>query len=258
MSVKRRGLSGLDSLINGKGASKRGGPTLSPNDALVQVALPLVLILAIITRLMVIEYTEAMRNQGPRILDMWKQQLILRVDTVMDGWEKEAELGAFPDFNRVQWEGAFPNDQRFANLCGKALEMNNRAKLQEDLYNAALSYEPPAGEEENALQFITLYDPLAKTQPVDPSQVSEDFIIDEERRDYALGYVADRVAKWKEQVEGLQWAAVAQCADQLPLEEVGEAQDGVSAQLVRVAGELTKRGYPLLNTVVGEYGKLEP
>ena len=258
MSVKRRGLSGLDSLINGKGAGKRGGPTLSPNDALVQVALPLVLILAIITRLMVIEYTEAMRNQGPRILDMWKQQLILRVDTVMDGWEKEAELGAFPDFNRVQWEGAFPNDQRFANLCGKALEMNNRAKLQEDLYNAALSYEPPAGEEESALQFITLYDPLAKTQPVDPSQVSEDFIIDEERRDYALGYVADRVAKWKEQVEGLQWAAVAQCADQLPLEEVGEAQDGVSAQLVRVAGELTKRGYPLLNTVVGEYGKLEP
>ena len=258
MSVKRRGLSGLDSLINGKGASKRGGPTLSPNDALVQVALPLVLILAIITRLMVIEYTEAMRNQGPRILDMWKQQLILRVDTVMDGWEKEAELGAFPDFNRVQWEGAFPNDQRFANLCGKALEMNDRAKLQEVLYNAALSYEPPAGEEENALQFITLYDPLAKTQPVDPSQVSEDFIIDEERRDYALGYVADRVAKWKEQVEGLQWAAVAQCADQLPLEEVGEAQDGVSAQLVRVAGELTKRGYPLLNTVVGEYGKLEP
>ena len=258
MSVKRRGLSGLDSLINGKGASKRGGPTLSPNDALVQVALPLVLILAIITRLMVIEYTEAMRNQGPRILDMWKQQLILRVDTVMDVWEKEAELGAFPDFARVQWEGAFPNDQRFANLCGKALEMNDRAKLQEVLYNAALSYEPPAGEEENALQFITLYDPLAKTQPVDPSQVSEDFIIDEERRDYALGYVADRVAKWKEQVEGLQWAAVAQCADQLPLEEVGEAQDGVSAQLVRVAGELTKRGYPLLNTVVGEYGKLEP
>lgn len=258
MSANRKGLAGLDSLINGKGLRARRSPTLSPNDALVQVALPLVLILAIITRLMVIEYTEAMRNQGPRILDMWKQQLILRVDTVMDAWEKEAELGAFPDFARVQWEGAFPDDERFASLCGKALEMNDRAKLQDDLYNNALAYEPPAGEEEGALQFITLYDPLAKAQPADPSLVSEDFIINKERRDYAFGYVADRVAKWKEQVEGLQWAVVAQCADQLPLEEVGEAQDGVSAQLVRVAGELTKRGYPLLNTVVGEYGKLEP
>jgi len=258
VSTKRKGLSGLESLINGKGGAKaRSSPTLSPNDALVQVALPLVLILAIITRLMVIEYTEAMRNQGPRILDMWKQQLILRVDTVMDAWEREAELGAFPDFSRIQWEGAFPNDQRFESLCGKALEMNDRAKLQDDLYNAALAYEPPAGEEEGALQFITLYDPLAKTQPADPTLVSEDFIIDEERRDYAFGYVADRVAKWKEQVEGLQWAAVAQCADQLPLKEIGEVQDGVSTQLVRVAGELTKRGYPLLNSVVGEYGKLE-
>ena len=258
MSVRKKGLSGLDSILSSKAARVRGAPALSPNDALVQVALPLVLILAIITRLMVIEYTEAMRNQGPRILDMWKQQLILRVDTVMDAWEKEAELGAFPDFARVQWEGAFPDDERFASLCSKALEMNDRSKLQDDLYNDALSYEPPAGEEEGALQFITLYDPIAKAQPADPSLVSEDFIINKERRDYALGYVADRVAKWKEQVEGLQWAAVAQCADQLPLEEVGEAQDGVSAQLVRVAGELTKRGYPLLNTLVGEYGKLEP
>ena len=89
-----------------------------------QVALPLVLILAIITRLMVIEYTEAMRNQGPRILDMWKQQMILRSDTVMDAWERKAELGAFPDFSRIQWEG-IPKDSRFGNLCTKALELND-------------------------------------------------------------------------------------------------------------------------------------
>ena len=255
MSMGRKDLAGLNHLINGKRAKARPSLSLSPNDALVQVALPLVLILAIITRLMVIEYTEAVRNKGPRILEMWKQQLILRIDTVMDAWERDAELSAFPDFQRVQWKGALPNDQRFAALCAKALEMNDRSKLQDDLYNAALAYEPPAGEEETALQFITLYDPLAKAQPDDPSMVSEDFVINEERRTYALGYVTDRVSKWKEQVEGLQWAAVAQCADRLPLVDSVVTGDSVSAQLLRVSDELKKRGYPLLNSLVEEYVK---
>ena len=258
MSANRKGLAGLDSLINGKGARARRSPALSPNDALVQVALPLVLILAIITRLMVIEYTEAMRNQGPRILDMWKQQMILRADTVMDAWEREAELGAFPDFSRIQWQGAFPNDPRFENLCTKAQEMNDRATLQDNLYHAALAYAPPIGDEENAGLFFTLHDPLARVQPEDPAKVSEDFVIDEKRRAYAYAYLADRMAKWKEQVEGLQWSAVAQCADELPLEDFGAGQEGVSAQLLRVADLLKGRGYPLLNSVVEEYGRLNP
>jgi hypothetical protein len=253
----RKDLAGLNHLINGKRAKARRGLSLSPNDALVQVALPLVLILAIITRLMVIEYTEAVRNKGPRILEMWKQQLILRIDTVMDAWERDAELGAFPDFQRVQWKGALPHDQRFATLCAKAQEMNDRSKLQDDLYNAALAYEPPAGEEETALQFITLYDPMAKAQPEDPSLVPEDFVINEKRRAYAHGYVADRVSKWREQVEGLQWAAVAQCADKMPLNAAGESPDKLSTQLTQVASEMSKRGYPLMNSVVEEYGKLD-
>lgn len=257
MREGRKDLAGLDHLINGKKVKVRRSPNLSPNDALVQVALPLVLILAIITRLMVIEYTEAVRNKGPRILEMWKQQLILRIDTVMDAWERDAELSAFPDFQRVQWKGALPNDQRFATLCTKALEMNDRSALQDDLYNAALAYEPPEGEEDTALQFITLYDPLAKAQPDDPSMVSEDFVINEERRAYALGYVNDRVSKWKEQVEGLQWAAVARCADRLPLVDSAGKSDGVSAQLIRVSEELKKRGYPLLNSLVEEYVQID-
>ena len=57
---------------------------------------------------MVVEYTEAVRNKGPRILEMWKQQLILRIDTVMDAWERDAELSAFPDFQRVRGREHFP------------------------------------------------------------------------------------------------------------------------------------------------------
>lgn len=258
MSANRKGLTDLESLINGKGVRARRSPSLSPNDALVQVALPLVLILAIITRLMVIEYTEAMRNQGPRILDMWKQQMILRSDTVMDAWERKAELGAFPDFSRIQWEGAFPKDSRFGNLCTKALELNDGATLQENLYDAALAYAPPVEDEENAGLFFTLHDPLARVQPEDPSQVTEDFIMDDERRAYAFGYIADRMAKWKEKVEGLQWSVVAKCADEMPLQDFGPGQDGVSTQLLRVANELKGCGYPLLNSVLEEYEKLAP
>lgn len=247
-------LQGLDDLIRGK---KKNSLSLSPNDALVQIALPLVLILAIITRLMVIEYTEAMRNKGPRVLEMWKQQLILRMDTVMNKWEKQAELGAFPDFSRVQWKGAFPVDERFKSLCARAQEMDNRKNLEDDIYNQALAYTPPIEDEESASFFVPVFDPDAKYQPKNADKISDEFVINEERRAYAMRHIADRVSKWKEQVEGLQWAAVAQCADKMPLNALGGSPDKISTQLTRVASEMNKRGYPLMNSVVEEYGKLE-
>ena len=247
-------LQALDDLIRGK---KKNSLSLSPNDALVQIALPLVLILAIITRLMVIEYTEAMRNKGPRVLEMWKQQLILRMDTVMNKWEKQAELGAFPDFSRVQWKGAFPVDERFKSLCARAQEMDNRKNLEDDIYNQALAYTPPIEDEESASFFVPVYDPDAKYQPKNADKISDEFVINEERRAYAMRHIADRVSKWKEQVEGLQWAAVAQCADKMPLNALGGSPDKISTQLTRVASEMNKRGYPLMNSVVEEYGKLD-
>ena len=247
-------LQGLDDLIRGK---KKNSLSLSPNDALVQIALPLVLILAIITRLMVIEYTEAMRNKGPRVLEMWKQQLILRMDTVMNKWEKQAELGAFPDFSRVQWKGAFPVDERFKSLCARAQEMDNRKNLEDDIYNQALAYTPPIEDEESASFFVPVYDPDAKYQPKNADKISDEFVINEGRRAYAMRHIADRVSKWKEQVEGLQWAAVAQCADKMPLNALGGSPDKISTQLTRVASEMNKRGYPLMNSVVEEYGKLD-
>jgi len=247
-------LQALDDLIHGK---KKNSLSLSPNDALVQIALPLVLILAIITRLMVIEYTEAMRNKGPRVLEMWKQQLILRMDTVMNKWEKQAELGAFPDFSRVQWKGAFPVDERFKSLCARAQEMDNRKNLEDDIYNQALAYTPPIEDEESASFFVPVFDPDAKYQPKNADKISDEFVINEERRAYAMRHIADRVSKWKEQVEGLQWAAVAQCADKMPLNALGGSPDKISTQLTRVASEMNKRGYPLMNSVVEEYGKLD-
>jgi len=245
-------LHGVEDLLRGQ---KKNSLSHSPNDALVQIALPLVLILAIITRLMVIEYTEAMRNKGPRVLEMWKQQLILRMDTVMNDWEKSAELGAFPDFSRVQWKGAFPADERFKALCAKAQEMDNRKVLEENIYNQALAYSPPIEDEESASFFVPVYDPGAKYKPENAAEIPDEFVINEERRAYAMRHIADRVSKWKEQAEGLQWAAVAQCADKMPLNATGGSPDKISTQLTRVASEMKKKGYPLMNSVVEEYGK---
>ena len=72
-----------------------------------------------------------------------------------------------------------------------------------------------------------MYDPGAKYQPEKADEIPEEFVINEERRAYAMRHIADRVSKWKEQAEGLQWAAVAQCADKMPLNAAGESPDKV-------------------------------
>ena len=45
-------------------------------------------------------------------------------------------------------------------------------------------------------------------------------------------------------------------ADQLPLLNLEDSNNGLSAQLLRVSDELKARGYPLINSVVEEYGHL--
>jgi hypothetical protein len=133
--------------------------------------------------------------------------------------------------------------------------MDNRKVLEDDIYNQALAYSPPDEDEESASFFVPVYDPGAKYQPKNADEIPEEFVINEERRAYAMRHIADRVSKWKEQVEGLHWAAVAQCADKMPLSAAGESLDNLSTQLTRVSSEMKKRGYPLMNSVVEEYGK---
>ena len=130
--------------------------SLSPNDVLVQIALPLVLILAIATRLMMM----ATQDEGPVILELWKQQLILRIDWVLDKWEKESGLSMFPDFNRVQWNGIWPDDQQYQRLCANGKDLANIENLTLKLYHEALEYKP--------------------------ENISQELTIDEEGRQYAL------------------------------------------------------------------------
>lgn len=243
----------LDALAN---KSARKFFAFSPNDILVQVALPLVLILAIAVRLMVIGQSMASQDQGPVIMDLWKQQLILRIDAALDRWERESELAAFPGFERVLWGEAWPDDERFKRLCANALILEEPAALVDQLYEKALRFEgtaaPEADQAGTSPWLIQLYDPLSSVRPDDPSAIPPEYVITPERRQFAMSYIEERCRGWRDQVENLQWGAVNRIARSLPIQE-GITERSMRDQMQQLAQALSERGYPLLPSVVHAY-----
>lgn len=228
--------------------------SLSPNDALVQISLPLVLILAIATRLMILSQSVAVQDKGPAILDLWKQQLILRVDKVLENWERTAQYAAFPEFSRVQWQDDWPDDERFLKLCAEARSLDSIDSLSRDLYYAALCYRPPESDvaDEDFAYFFDLYDPEAPHSPPNAEDIPAEFRITPERRAFALNYIGKRCLVWKQHVEDLQWAMVASCAERRPITEAWSDRL-LAAQMRKLAATLEERGYPLLLSVTREY-----
>jgi hypothetical protein len=252
-SDERRQWQQLDALAN-KSATKFFA--FSPNDVLVQVALPLVLILAIATRLMTIGQSLASKDKGPVILDLWKQQLILRVDSVMDQWERSSGLAALPDFERVLWQGAWPDDARFKQVCEGARALADLPQFSNELYEQALRYQPDAAASPaTSNQFaylVQMYDPQSSVAVPDPDAVPAEFRITPERRAFAQRYIEERGRKWLAQVENLQWNAVERLARSLPIDDA-ITDASLPAQMKKLAGALAERGYPLLPSVVHEY-----
>ncbi len=234
----------LDALAN---RSSRKFFAFSPNDVLVQVALPLVLILAIAIRLMHVAQGMAEQDRGPVILDLWKQQLILRIDRTLDGWEKTSGLSALPDFERILWNGPWPDDSRFQHLCREAAGLADPDQLARALYRQSLAQQP-AGDSNDF--FIQLYDP--ELHPEAPAGIPSDFILTPERRAFALDYIAKRCRGWRDQVEHLQWSTVNRIARTLPLQE-GLAEHTLREQMTHLSQALSERGYPLLSTVTHAY-----
>lgn len=214
--------------------------THSPNDVLVQIALPLILILAISTRLTMVAYNlHSQRDTGPAVMELWKQQLILRIDRVLDIWETDANLAVFSDFSRVQWQDAWPGDPRYQQLCRKAQTLDNPSALQHSILEQALATQAAATDKALAAgvskQALTL----------DPGSAEAA---------YAEDYIARRLAQWRDQIANLHWQTVGAVAERLPLGTDAEAAD-VRAQLRHIARELDARGYPLVATVRAEYGE---
>lgn len=200
--------------------------SMSPNDVLVQVSLPLILILAIATRL----FTS--QDQSPLILELWKQQVILRVENVLNNWENESSLSALPDFSRIQWAGAWPDDQRYRRLCHYAASLDDIGNLKQNLLAEAL-----------------------KT-PVSVSNAASriELKLDDVQRDYALKHIEQRCLKWKSRTSDLQWSVVARVLNSLP---VGDplTDRSLEKQMANLSAALGQKGYPLMNSVVNEYRK---
>jgi hypothetical protein len=254
---EKREFEQLDALT---GRSPRKLFALSPNDVLVQVSLPLVLILAIATRLMMMAQSLASVDSGPIILDLWKQQLILRVEQTLADWERGSGLAAFSSFDRVRWEREWPADEAFGHLCRTGQALGDLETLKRELYREALRLQPEAGAGEDArTQFAflqVLYDPLESDPSLDADSVPPECRITDERRAYALKHIEERCLKWKIALEDLQWAAIEQVMARLPAEE-SLTDRRLKVQMNNVASALAERGYPLLPSIVNEYGGRE-
>ncbi|MGA0369486.1 MAG: hypothetical protein ACO3N7_08555, partial [Kiritimatiellia bacterium] len=175
---------------------------LSPNDVLVQIALPLVLILAIASRLLM-----ATSQQGPAVMDLWKQYLMVRIDAVTEAWVADSKLTLFPSADRIQWQGFWPVDSDFAHLCSVAGDLENPEELSDRLLAQVLSYVPVGQVGDAALS----YHALAERYP--------DMALDPARREFALEILMRRQAEWKSQIEDLQWSMLSRCLEKLPADD---------------------------------------
>jgi len=227
----------IDALVN---RSKTKLYTHSPNDVLVQIALPLILILAIIARLtMVASSMMAQQDTGPAVMELWKQQVILRIDRILDDWQSDANLDVFSSFSHVKWQGAWPNDERYKQLCNKAQELNDADALRQSILADAVLSQKNASD-------LSLSAVVAGGDLALESGSAE--------AAYAEEYISQRLAHWSDSIEQLHWETVGYIAEQLPLGSEDGAFDA-RAQLQHIAENLAERGYPLVLAVSAEYGE---
>jgi len=230
---------------------------MSPNDVLVQISLPVVLILAIATRLITIGQGMSNQTQNEAVLDLWKQHLILRVDRTLDRWEEKSGLPQFSDFGRVYWDGHWPRDDRFSQLCQKARELADLERMKETLYREALTYQPSETNEQAgavANWSVTLYDPRYAAAGTASNSVPPEYRIDDTRRQYALHHIEERCKRWSREIETLQWKLVDRLASELPVENnLTDAR--LDVQMKNITSALEARGYPLLPGISHEYRK---
>jgi hypothetical protein len=241
----------LNALLSGK--KKKHGFALNANDALVQISLPLVLILAIATRLMVIGQQMAEEEQGPKILDIWKQQLILRIDSLMNDWEKESYYNKFNSAADITWQDSYPNDEFLQTLCINSKILDTIPKISTNFYIEALAYQPTSlSTNESSGTLTILYD--AELSKDIPEGTEKEYIITQSHRQYALDHIEKRCLMWQSNVENLQWDMIANIAAKQPIEDIEITDKELAVQMQKIAYALKIRNYPILNSIQTEYG----
>ena len=229
---------------------KGKGSPFSPNDVLVQVSLPLVLILAIAIRLMSLGQAVAMQDSRSRVLlELWKQQFILRADRVLEDWEKDSGISVLPHSDRIQWARGWPDDERFRVLCSRARDLDDLPALSTVLYRRAIELKPDAASDVLSC-FFELYDPDV-LPPDDAAQPVPELLMTPERRAYAMRYLEQRCRRWRTHVEELQWGALERVLERLSVDDRLSSKRPTQ-QLRNLAEAMDKRGYPLLPAVLQE------
>ena len=235
---------------------------LSPNDVLVQIALPLILILAIIVQLLTVAQSSTVQKkttgEGPVLLDLWKQQLILRIERINAMWEKDSSINEFSNLSQVGWSKEWPKDEKFKKLCEKGLAFLGDPDFKVRIYKDALAYDAEQMETdpENVSLFQDLYDPNFISESGDKSEVPEEYHINDERRDYIYRYIEERCLKWQETLENLQWGVVEKIVTALPIDHE-LSNKNLAVQMENISQALEDLGYPLMPSVIQEYEKNE-
>mgnify|MGYP006280457183 CR=1 FL=1 len=232
-----------------------GSWQMSPNDLLVQIALPMVLVLAIIINLLDVRVPIVKPEE--QFLEPWKQQLFLRIDRVMNRMEQEWRLPLFQSPDIIRFGERYPSDPEFQILSRRSQELATPRLLTRTIYKQALAFDPrgiPNAETRD--RFREVWDKGSDVEPANPGSIPPELIIDGPKREFAYDLIEKRLAEWQSQVQGLQWAVVSRIAESFTLEDmVAIGVTSVTGSIDVIAKELNERGYPLLPSVVEEYGQ---
>lgn len=226
----------------------------SPNDVLVQIALPLILILAIATRLMMVgQALQAENNDDSKIIiDLWKQQFILRIDKILEDWETSSGITLFSEFSRVNWNDGWPDDNSFKKLCSDGLALSDVNSMKMDIYRQVLTYRPDTGADDGTIVKWPLYDPSIQKDVQKPEGLPHECIIDNAKRDWAMRHIEERCMRWKNHLEYLQWSSVDKVISSLPTGN-DITHRSLAVQMKNLTRELAAKGYPLLPGISDEY-----
>lgn len=228
--------------------------SVSPNDGLVNLSWPIILILAIaaiatsgqaeaISEITDVVQRLEKQDKDEIILELWKQALIRRVDLVCASRREEWRLDMFPIADRVKRQQGWPSDGDFSHLCEHAKELNDTGKLTLSLYKAALA--------NNADGLGRMFDPMTfrgSSPLVGPNVLGRSKEANEQRA-FALARIRERCLHWREHVRELQLHVVEEVLDE-PAAVASVMASDSSTMKLKIASALKKRGYPLLSDVL--------
>jgi hypothetical protein len=226
--------------------------SIGPNDGLVNLSWPLILILSI-SAIVAAGQAEAIsdanrvvnqwKDEGKEkiLLDLWKQALIHRVEAVCREREESWKLNMFPHYSRVSTNAGWPADKDFGHLCCETEgPLSDTTALQCELYAAALAY---TNDNMPGMYDTICFPNTAPDKLGTPNVLGESEEADRQRK-LAQKLIAEKVSLWNRVVRELQNSAILTLLDSSAVETVRDPDRIRMKQ--RIRQQFGSRGFPLL------------